>query len=135
MPERDANIERLFHLVMETNNNTANIRSDISILTTKIDDFSARLKKLEERDEKHAEREEDLRVLTTEFGTLLGSIKKTIVAGEERMTDLDERLTAAETAITRIQNNWGWVVTIVSAVGSIIGYILTTVINLIRSLH
>lgn len=135
MPERDANIERLFHLVMETNNNTANIRSDISILTTKIDDFSARLKKLEERDEKHAEREEDLRVLTTEFGTLLGSIKKTIVAGEERMTNLDERLTAAETAITRIQNNWGWVVTIVSAVGSIIGYILTTVINLIRSLH
>ena len=135
MPERDANIERLFHLVMETNNNTANIRSDISILTTKIDDFSARLKKLEERDEKHAEREEDLRVLTTEFGTLLESIKKTIVAGEERMTNLDERLTAAETAITRIQNNWGWVVTIVSAAGSIIGYILTTVINLIRSLH
>ena len=135
MPERDANIERLFHLVMETNNNTASIRSDISILTTKIDDFSARLRKLEDRDEKHAEREENLRVLTAEFGTLLETIKKTIVAGESRMDDLDSRITSIETSVARIQNNWGWVVTIVSAVGSVIGYILTTVINLIRSLH
>lgn len=135
MPERDANIERLFHLVMETNNNTASIRSDIGILTTKIDDFSARLKKLEDRDEKHAEREENLRVLTAEFGTLLETIKKAIVAGEVRMDEHDERLATIETAITKIQNNWAWVVTIVSAVGSVIGFILTNVVSLIRSLH
>lgn len=135
MPERDANIERLFNLVMETNNNTASIRSDIGILTTKIDDFSARLKKLEDRDEKHAEREENLRVLTAEFGTLLETIKKTIVAGEARMDEHDERLASIETAITKIQNNWAWVVTIVSAGGSVIGFILTNVVNLIRSLH
>ena len=135
MPERDANIERLFHLVMETNNNTASIRSDIGILTTKIDDFSARLKKLEDRDEKHAEREENLRVLTAEFGTLLETIKKAIVAGEVRMDEHDERLATIETAITKIQNNWAWVVTIVSAAGSVIGFILTNVVSLIRSLH
>ena len=124
MPERDANIERLFNLVMETNSNTASIRSDISVLTAKVDDFSNRLKKLEEKDEKHGDKEEKLNLLAQSLSSTLEGINNTLLKTDKRLLEFDERLTELEEDVQKIQNNWGWLMAIVTGAAGVIAYLI-----------
>lgn len=124
MPERDANIERLFNLVMETNSNTASIKSDLSVLTAKVDDFSNRLKKLEDKDEKHGDKEEKLNLLAQSLMSAIDGVNSTLLKTDKRLLDFDERLSCLEDDVTKIQSNWGWLMALISAAAGIIAYII-----------
>lgn len=43
--------DELFKLIIEINNKTGDIQRDIGILTTKLDDFSSRLRRVEDRED------------------------------------------------------------------------------------
>lgn len=124
MPERDANIERLFNLVMETNSNTASIKSDLSVLTAKVDDFSSRLKKLEDKDEKHGDKEEKLNLLAQSLMSAIDGVNSTLLKTDKRLLDFDERLSCLEDDVTKIQSNWGWLMALISAAAGVIAYII-----------
>lgn len=81
--------EELFKLVLEINNKTGDIQRDLGVLATKLDDSSARIQKLEDKEE------------------------------------------LLEKDVAKIKNNWGWLVAIVSAAGSIAGYIVQIIIHVL----
>ena len=124
MPDspRDANIERLFAKIDNMRETVTATRSEVAIVGTKIDDFSFRLKKLEDRDEKHLEREEKIELLITRMEAI-------IERSEHTMSALESRVVKLERDVTTIKNNWRWVVGISGTVGSIVGSILATLVN------
>ena len=56
--QRDLNISRLFTKIDNIRETVNSTRNEVSIIGTKVDDFSSRLRRLEEREEKHVEKEE-----------------------------------------------------------------------------
>lgn len=120
--QRDANIERLFVKIDNMRDTVTATRSEVVIVSTKIDDFSFRLKKLEDRDEKHLEREEKIELLITRMEAI-------IERSEQTMGELEGRVMKLERDVTTIKNNWRWVVGISGAIGSIVGSILATLVN------
>lgn len=120
--QRDANIERLFAKIDNMCETVTATRSEVVIVSTKIDDFSFRLKKLEDRDEKHLEREEKIELLITRMEAI-------IERSEQTMGELEGRVVELERDVTTIKNNWRWVVGISGTVGSIVGSILATLVN------
>ena len=120
--QRDANIERLFVKIDNMRDTVTATRSEVVIVSTKIDDFSFRLKKLEDRDEKHLEREEKIELLITRMEAI-------IERSEQTMGELESRVVKLERDVTTIKNNWRWVVGISGTVGSIVGSILATLVN------
>ncbi len=120
--QRDANIERLFVKIDNMRDTVTATRSEVVIVSTKIDDFSFRLKKLEDRDEKHLEREEKIELLITRMEAI-------IERSEQTMGELEGRVMKLERDVTTIKNNWRWVVGISGTVGSIVGSILATLVN------
>lgn len=120
--QRDANIERLFVKIDNMRDTVTATRSEVVIVSTKIDDFSFRLKKLEDRDEKHLEREEKIELLITRMEAI-------IERSEQTMGELEGRVMKLERDVTTIKNNWRWVVGISGTIGSIVGSILATLVN------
>lgn len=127
MPEncRDANIERLFSKLDSVTEISVSIQKELSILTTKVDDFAYRLRKLEERDERHLEREEKVELLITR-------IEGIVERNESTMNTLEERVTALEKDMSTVKNNWGWFVAIVSAIGGIAGYLINALLSFFK---
>lgn len=121
--QRDANIERLFVKIDNMRDTVTATRSEVVIVSTKIDDFSFRLKKLEDRDEKHLEREEKIELLITRMEAI-------IERSEQTMGELEGRVMKLERDVTTIKNNWRWVVGISGTIGSIVGSILATFVNI-----
>lgn len=137
--QRDLNIARLFTKIDNIRETVINTRSEVGVIGTKVDDFSFRLRKLEERDEKHAEREEKFSVLATKLETIISNLEPTMKDLTERVSaientlttftsnyedtskDVKNRLVAIENKLPRIEkdldkikNNWGWVVAILA---------------------
>lgn len=125
MPDANTNIERLFVKVDSIAEAIMDIKKEVGITASKLDDFSYRLRKLEERDEKHLAREEKMEVLVAKLETI-------VEKSEDAMSDLEQRLTILEDDVTKIKNNWGWVAAIVAALGGIGGFIVNVALHFIR---
>ena len=118
MTENNAHtLERLFDKVDTIIASINCTNNSVSILSTKIDEFSHRLRKLEEKEDKHADKQNELQLLASKLETITSN-------GLITIDDLATRMTKAEKAIQIIKTNWGWVVTIVSTVGGAIGWFI-----------
>lgn len=124
-PQEDANIDRLFHKIDTIRETVQATRNEVSIVNTKVDDFSFRLKKLEDRDDKHLEKESQIELLITKMETI-------VETREQEMVDLDCRVQKLEKDVSTLKNNWRWVVAIAGAIGSIFGTLLASVIELFK---
>ena len=124
-PQEDANIDRLFHKIDTIRETVQATRNEVSIVNTKVDDFSFRLKKLEDRDERHLEKENQIELLITKMETI-------VETREQEMVDLDCRVQKLEKDVSTLKNNWRWVVAIAGGIGSIFGTILASVIELFK---
>lgn len=122
--QRDANIERLFAKIDSIRETVTTTRNELAIVGTKIDDFSYRLKKLEDRDEKHLEKAESLELLIARIETI-------IEKGEATITDLDSRVELLEKEVQTLKNNWKWVVSLTGFIGSVIGGVVGSLINIL----
>jgi chromosome segregation ATPase len=127
MPDncRDANIERLFGKLDDVTEISVNIQKELSVISTKVDDFAYRLRKLEERDERHLEREEKVELLITR-------IEGIVERNESTMNTLEERVAALEKDMSTVKNNWGWFVAIVSAIGGAAGYLFNALMSFFK---
>lgn len=123
--ERDANIERLFDKVDAIADTVLNNQKELSAILTKIDDFAYRLRKLEERDEKHVDREKKVELL-------ISKIENIVERNESTMTNLETRVDILEKDMTILKNNWGWAVAIVSAIGGVAGYVISQLMSYFR---
>lgn len=110
------NIDKVLDLMMS-------IRADISGLSIKIDEFSNRLDKLEQRDEQRAEEEHNLHILITSLQGISGRTEKEI-------KEFDERIASLETDVTTIKNNWGWLCALFSFAGAVAGFIIKLVVHI-----
>ena len=152
--QRDLNIARLFTKIDNIRETVINTRSEVGVIGTKVDDFSFRLRKLEERDEKHAEREEKFSVLATKLETIISNLEPTMKDLTERVSQIENtlntftssydetsrdvkiRLAALEKTVpeiqkdlTKIKNNWGWVVAILAGLWAFGTWLVEFIMN------
>lgn len=125
MSEHDDNINRLFAKIDDIRETVTTMRSDVVIVSTKIDDFSFRLKKLEDRDERHIEREEKIE-------RLMARMEAVVEKSEEAVSELESRVDELEKDVGTLKNNWKWVVAIAGTIGSVAGSIFATVIEMLK---
>lgn len=123
--ERNADIERLFVKVDAIASTVLDNQKELSAILAKIDDFAYRLRKLEERDEKHVDREKKVELL-------ISKIENIVERNESTMTDLEDRVDTLEEDMTILKNNWGWLAAIVSVIGGTAGYIISQIISYFR---
>jgi predicted nucleic acid-binding Zn-ribbon protein len=74
----------------------------VNVLNTKVDDFSNRLRKLEDRDEK-------IQQLAQKLELIIEKLEPDVEQLAADYESLDKR-------VTKIENNWGWVCTLVAFV-------------------
>ena len=120
--QRDANIQRLFSKMDDVKDAIYETNSKVDVTLSKLDDFSYRLKKLEEHDERHLQREEALEILTSK-------VENFIKTYEESFKKLETRVNILENDVNKVKNNWGWFITIITAIGGIAGYLINIVIS------
>lgn len=103
----DSNISlRLIEKMDSLQENILGIRSDVNVINTKIDDFSYRLRKLEDKDEK-------IQMLANKLEIVLQKL-------EPSVEQLGDRVTDVELKITKIENNWCWVCTLVASISGVV---------------
>lgn len=127
--QRDANISRLFEKLDYVAEKVTITQNDIGILGVKIDDFSHRLKKLEERDEKHLEREEKLELLTTKMEAIISKGESTMEKLDSRVEGMEQEFSVMKDDIANLKKNWKMLMGIISLVGSIFGYVIKVLID------
>ena len=120
--QRDANIQRLFSKMDDVKDAIYETNSKVDVTLSKLDDFSYRLKKLEEHDERHLQREEALEIL-------MSKVENFIKTYEESFKKLETRVNILENDVNKVKNNWGWFITIITAIGGIAGYLINIVIS------
>lgn len=122
MTENNHTLERLFDKVDTIIASINCTNNSVSILSTKIDEFSHRLRKLEEKEDKHSDKQNELQLLASKLETVTNN-------GLVTIDDLGVRMSLAEKSIQTIKTNWAWVMAIVSAVGGIIGSVISKVVS------
>ena len=120
--QRDANIQRLFSKMDDVKDAIYETNSKVDVTLSKLDDFSYRLKKLEEHDERHLQREEALEIL-------MSKVEGFIKTYEESFKKLETRVNILENDVNKVKNNWGWFITIITAIGGVAGYLINIVIS------
>lgn len=155
-PRKDANnninlemFERKLDDIKETVHNTS---LQTTVIGQQIENFSFRLRKLEERDERHLEKESKLEIIVQKLETLLEKNDTVVTHLEEDVKDLEERLVeldkkheqakqecqdrhaAHEKDITILKNNWGWVVALAGVLGGGAGWCITTLVSYMHHL-
>ena len=120
--QRDANIQRLFSKMDDVKDAIYETNSKVDVTLSKLDDFSYRLKKLEEHDERHLQREEALEIL-------MSKVESFIKTYEESFKKLETRVNTLENDVNKVKNNWGWFITIITAIGGVAGYLINIVIS------
>ena len=121
--QRDANIQRLFSKMDDVKDAIYETNSKVDVTLSKLDDFSYRLKKLEEHDERHLQREEALEIL-------MSKVESFIKTYEESFKKLETRVNTLENDVNKVKNNWGWFITIITAIGGIAGYLINILIGI-----
>ena len=121
--QRDANISRLFSKMDDVKDAIYETNSKVDVTLSKLDDFSYRLKKLEEHDERHLQREEALEIL-------MSKVESFIKTYEESFKKLETRVNTLENDVNKVKNNWGWFITIITSIGGIAGYLINILIGI-----
>lgn len=128
--QRDANISRLFEKIDYVVDKVTTTQTDVSAIGVKIDDFSLRLRKLEERDEKHLEKEEQLQVLTARLEAIISNGEGTIEKLDEKLQTLESDFALMKEDIIALKKNWKLLMSIVSGIGAVAGFIIKTLIDI-----
>lgn len=128
--QRDANISRLFEKIDYVVDKVTTTQTDVSAIGVKIDDFSLRLRKLEERDEKHLEKEEQLQVLTARLEAIISNGEGAIEKLDEKLQTLESDFALMKEDIIALKKNWKLLMSIVSGIGAITGFIIKTLIDI-----
>ena len=130
MSDQNSNhtIERLFDKVDTIIASINCTNNSVSILSTKIDEFSHRLRKLENREEQQGEKQHKLEMIAIKLENIT-------TGGLETIHDLEKRITNAEIDVTKIKTNWGWVVSLVGAAGGALAWLIGTGVSIWLKLH
>lgn len=127
--QRDANISRLFEKLEYVADKVTDTQREVGVLGTKIDDFGSRLKRLEDRDEKHGEREEKLELLATKLEGVINKSEGSMSKLENRVEAIESDFITVRKDIGDLKKNWKILVTIVSLTGSAIGFFIKIIID------
>lgn len=128
--QRDANISRLFEKLDYVVDKVTITQTDVSAISVKVDDFSLRLRRLEERDEKHLEREEQLQILTTRLEAIISNGEGAIEKLDDKLQVLETEFTQMKEDIIALKKNWKLLMSIVSGIGAVAGFIVKTLIDI-----
>lgn len=128
--QRDANISRLFEKIDYVVDKVTTTQTDVSAIGVKIDDFSLRLRKLEERDEKHLEKEEQLQVLTARLEAVISNGEGAVEKLDEKLQTLESDFALMKEDIIALKKNWKLLMSIVSGIGAVAGFIIKTLIDI-----
>lgn len=128
--QRDANISRLFEKIDYVVDKVTITQTDVSAISVKVDDFSLRLRRLEERDEKHLEREEQLQILTTRLEAIISNGEGAIEKLDDKLQVLETEFTQMKEDIIALKKNWKLLMSIVSGIGAVAGFIVKTLIDI-----
>lgn len=101
------------------------IKTEQGVISSKLDSFSDRISKLEERDDKHLERAENLERLLTKLETVVDTYMKNTNELESKVDQLDKD-------VTIIKNNWAWACTLMGLIGAGIGHIVGILVHYIK---
>lgn len=128
--QRDANISRLFEKIDYVVDKVTVTQADVSAISVKVDDFSLRLRRLEERDEKHLEREEQLQILTTRLEAIISNGEGAIEKLDDKLQVLETEFSQMKEDIIALKKNWKILMSIVSGIGAVAGFIVKTLIDI-----
>lgn len=129
--QRDANISRLFEKLDYVVDKVTLTQNEISVIGTKVDDFNLRLRRLEEREEKHLEREEKLEVLTTKMEAIIIRGESTMEKLDSRIETMESKVGKMESDIAALKKNWRILIGITTLISSLAGYIVKTMVDVI----
>ena len=95
----------------------AEMGSGLKVMSTKVDDFSYRLKKLEERDT-------EVQRLIQKVDIIVQKLEPDVdkIAEKQRQFEItiQKEEHSLDNRITKIENNWGWVVAVAGLVSGVI---------------
>ena len=110
-------ISRLTEKIDGITSSLAEMNTGLRVMDSKVDDFSYRLKKVEERDAQ-------VQSLIQKVDIIVKKLEPDVNRIAEKQRDFEKVMTEEEhkfdTRLTKIENNWGWVVAIASMCSGII---------------
>ena len=110
-------ISRLTEKIDGITSSLAEMNTGLRVMDSKVDDFSYRLKKVEERDAQ-------VQSLIQKVDIIVKKLEPDVNRIDEKQRDFEKVMTEEEhkfdTRLTKIENNWGWVVAIASMCSGII---------------
>ena len=135
----DNQIQQIAKSVELIKENSTETKTKIEVLSNKVDDFSYRLRKLEDSDTNLQKLMQKLELIVQKLEPSLEKLEKRIEDDEEEFekeTDsIKQNGIELETRIAKIENNWKWVCFIATFVSGIIGYLINITITHLVHLH
>lgn len=110
-------ISRLTDKMDSIQTSLAEMGSNLKVMGTKVDDFSYRLKKLEERD---TEVQRLIQKVDLIVQKLEPDVDKIAESQREFEKNTQEKEHTFDTRLTKIENNWGWVVALAGILSGVI---------------
>lgn len=110
-------ISRLTDKMDSIQTSLAEMGSNLKVMGTKVDDFSYRLKKLEERD---TEVQRLIQKVDLIVQKLEPDVDKIAESQREFEKTTQEKEHTLDTRLTKIENNWGWVVALAGILSGVI---------------
>ena len=110
-------ISRLTEKLDTIQNEISGMSAELKVMNTKVDDFSYRLKKLEERDSQVQALIQKVDVIVQKLEPDVDKIAETQRAFEKATQEEENKLNIR---LTKIENNWGWVVSLAGLLSGII---------------
>lgn len=127
--QRDANIERLFNK-LESINETVNFtKSEVGVIGARIEDFSIRLKRLEEREDMHLAREEKLELLSVKREGAIEACRRENESISLHLSELADKVEIMDNEISKIKNRWIGIVTGLGFAAGFLGYLFDEVVQ------
>ena len=127
--QRDMNIQRLFEKMDYIVDKVTITQTEVSAIGAKVDDFSIRLRRLEERDEKHMEREEKLELLTTKMEAVIYKSEDTMEKLESKLEAMEKEVNKMKDDISALKENWRVLIGISTFISGVAGYAIKTLFD------